>query len=221
MKRVRWSVIGPVAFAVGCARPAPPPPSEARVEVRVLDYADAPVAGTVFRSGSQDIATTSEDGRVTLSLPGREGDILSVEVRCPSEYASPEEPIVIQRLSIVGSVASHLTRCRRLRHRLVVGVRAEGGPNLPITRLGRVVGTTDAAGAATLMFDLDGDQRVELTLSTEALVTQKISPRNPSAVFDVGNGDDVKLFDVRFTRPTVVRPPPAKAVAHRQGPRPM
>lgn len=206
-----------LAATTSCAKRVQPPLQT--FEVRVHDYAGAPIDGASLLAGTRVVARTSATGLASLSFTGREGDLLAIDVRCPAGYAPPAEPLLIQWLAVDGGgVASHLARCRKLRHRLLVAVRAEGGPNLPILRLGRTVGTTDASGAATLMFDLDVDERVELTLSTESLAKEKVTPRDPTAVLDVQDADAVKLFDIKLTRP---KAPARKALGRRQGPRPM
>lgn len=191
---------------------------EQSVEVRVTDFVGAPVGGASLAFGTREVASTAADGVATLTLTGRDGDLVALEVRCPAGYAPPAEPVLVRWLAADGGgggTASHAARCRKLRHRLVVLVRAEGGPNLPILRLGRVVGTTDADGVASLMFDLDLDERVELTLSTASLEKQKVTPRDPTAVLEVKDDDDIKLFDVKLARP---KPLPKRGLARRAGP---
>lgn len=206
-----------VVVAPACSR-APTVRTDQAVEVRVTDYAGAPVEGASLVTGTRDVSTTAKDGVAKLSLTGRDGDLFEIGIKCPTGYTPPAEPLLVRFLSVDGGLASHLARCRKVRHRLVVLVRANGGPDLPILRLGRVVGTTDQSGAASLMLDLDLDERAELTLSTASLAKEKVTPRDPSAVFDLGDSDDVKVFDVTFSRP---KPPPKRAAARRIGPVPM
>ena len=201
--RTRWLPVALVAllgFATACTASSPVTKGLV-VEVRVTDYAGAAVGGAALFAGSNQVALTTADGIATLEMRGREGDLVALEVRCPDGYESPIEKLVVQSLDVDGSTPSHLTRCRKIRHRLVIAVRAEGGPNLPVLRLGRVVGTTDASGAASLLFDLDLEERVELTLSTESLANEGVTPKNPVVVFDLHDENDVKLFDVKLTRP--------------------
>jgi len=155
---------------------------------------------------------------VTFGLAGRDGELVSLDVRCPAGYARTKESTVIRWLAVEGGAALLSARCRKIRHRLVVAVRADGGPNLPVLRLGQVVGTTDTTGAATLLFDISVDERLELTLSTASLAKERVTPVDPAAVFDLGDADDVKSFDVKFVRP---KPPPKRAQARRVGPVPL
>lgn len=198
---------------LGCS--APPREAEQPVEVRVTDFAGQPVEGATLVAGARTVSTTAADGVAKLMLPGRDGDLFSLGVHCPEGYVAPTEPLVIRWLAVDSGLASHLTRCRQLRHRLVVLVRVDGGPGLPIVRLGRVVGTTDKAGATSLMFDLAIDERLELVLSTESLAKEKVTPRDPSAVFELHDADEIKLFDVKLARP---KPQPKRAVGARRGP---
>ena len=50
--------------------------------------------------------------------------------------------------------------------RVVVAVRAENGPNLPVTYLGRAVGRTDASGAAHVLLAMHPGDQFSLGLDT-------------------------------------------------------
>ncbi len=181
----------------------------------MTDFAGQPVEGATLLSGARTVSTAAADGVAKLTLPGRDGDLFSFDVHCPEGYVAPAEQLVIRWLAVDSGVASHLTRCRKLLHRLVVLVRVDGGPGLPIVRLGHVVGTTDVGGAASLMFDLAVDERLELVLSTESLAKEKVTPRDPSAVFELHDADEIELFEVKLARP---KPRPKRAVGARRGP---
>jgi hypothetical protein len=212
-----WLALALLSATSSCASQPRRQPDQS-VEVRVTDFAGAPIEGASLAVGAREIASTAADGVATVTLTGRDGDLVALDVRCPAGYAAPAEPVLVRWLSVDGGTASHAARCRKLRHRLVVLVRADGGPNLPILRLGRVVGTTDAAGAASMMFDLDRDERVELTLSTASLEKERVTPRDPTAVLEVTDADDVRLFDVKLARP---KPAAKRGFARRSGPVPM
>jgi hypothetical protein len=199
-----------------CSAPGPRP--EQPFSIRITDFAGEPVEGAEIASGEQVLATTAKEGIGAFAIAGSEGELIALTIRCPKGYSDPKEPIVSRWLGMEGGTASLVGRCRKMNHRLVVAVRADGGPNLPILRLGRVVGATDSTGAASLMFDVEVNERLELTLSTESLAKEKVSPINPVATFELGDADDVKVFDVKLNRP---KPAPKRAVAKPKGPVPI
>ena len=210
------SVILCGAFGSGCADVKPRPKQE--FVMRVSDLSGELVAGADVISNDVVVGTTKTSGIASFALTGSEGELVSFQVRCPAGYTSPKDPVVARWLAVEAGAASLRARCRKVQHRLVVAVRADGGPNLPILRLGNVVGTTDAGGAANLMFDVNVDERLELSLATASLAKEKVTPVNPAATFDLGDADDVKVFDVKFVRP---KPAPKRAAPRPKGPVPI
>jgi hypothetical protein len=82
-----------------------------------------------------------------------------------------------------------------VRH-LVVAVRAENGPNLPVKILDRIVGRTDANGAFTYALPLRPGDGVDLMLDTTGI--DRITPKNPSTSIVMKPYDDVVTFDQKF-----------------------
>ncbi len=157
---------------------------------------------------SSDVVGRSDpQGLVKVNLAGKEGDSVELEVRCPPPLKSPEEKLVIRKLSISGGAAEHAVKCEETRRTLVVVVRAENGPNLPILHLGREIGRTDQAGAATVKIDVDVHERVELTLSTAGDDLVGVHPQNPVAAFEPSSQDEVRELAVTFTRDAKKKPP--------------
>jgi hypothetical protein len=203
-----------LAFASGaaCKAPAAPP---SKVAIRVLDEAKAPIDGAEIASDSAVVARTNPEGLAEVTLDGREGETFNLEVRCPKAYRSPQQPLVIRRIQ-TADTAEYVTHCSRLRHTLVVGVRAiGGGGNMPIRHLGKEIARTDEAGGANVLIEGEVQERVELQLDTSEPKFAKLHPQNPTGSFEVTNKDEVKVFEVKFTKD---RPPPVK-VFKRQGPK--
>ena len=81
--------------------------------------------------------------------------------------------------------------------RVVVGIRAEGGPNLPVVFLGNVVARTDSSGAAHFALDVKPGEQFEVQLKTDE--NPKLLPKNPGRSFVMPPRDDVVVFNQTFT----------------------
>jgi hypothetical protein len=197
-----------VVSALGCA-PPPVPPSV--VWIRVLDEAKAPVRDAEISAGAEVIARTDGDGRAEVSVTGKEGSTFNLEVRCPTVYRSPSSPLAIRRLQTTAAPSpEYLAKCSRIRHTLVIAIRAEGGANLPVLHLGKEVARTDESGGAHVLIDGEVHERVELQISTADAKHAKVHPQNPVAAFELSDRDELKVFEVKFTRDPK---PVARAVA--------
>jgi hypothetical protein len=80
---------------------------------------------------------------------------------------------------------------------IVVGIRAENGPNLPVMYLGKEVGRTDGTGTAHVALDLPPGETATLSLDTRDAPALK--PQNPDLVFRAGTRDELLLLDQKFT----------------------
>jgi hypothetical protein len=212
---MRAVAVGLLLLPLGCKAPPAPP---ARVLVRVLDESKAAVANAGISTGGDLIAQTDKEGRAEVTVTGKEGAVFPLEVRCPSGYRSPNAPILIRRLqapNVSDAAPEYLAKCSRLRHSLVIAVHAEGGPNLPILHLGKEVARSDESGKAQVIIEGEVRERVELVLSTADPKLAKVHPQNPAATFEIGDQDERKSFEVKFTRD---KKAPPKVVA-RTGPK--
>jgi hypothetical protein len=123
---------------------------------------------------------------------------------------------MLKRLTDTSKTPEYAVSCPPKNRSIVVAVRAEGGPNLPVLYLGREVARTDASGSAHVLLKLEPGEQFSLTLNTGD--DKLVRPQSPVASFAVGNRDDVMLFDQRFERPKpVFRAGPAPV----RGPRKM
>lgn len=208
-----------VVIAVGISLAAckpPPPPPPVTIFVRVVDEAKEPVSNAEIASQSQVITTTNVDGRAQITVTGREGATFLVDVRCPAGYRSPQTPLEIRRLENGSAEApEYVTRCNRLRHKLVVNVKVtNAGGSLPVLYLGKPLTKTDADGKAKVVLEGDVMERVDLTLDTSDPAFAKIHPQNPVGTFEIPNRDDETLFEVKFTADK----PAPKKIFRRAGP---
>jgi hypothetical protein len=203
---------------LGACKPPPPPPP-VTVLVRVLDESKEPVGNAEIASQSQVIAKTGGDGRAEITVSGREGATFLVDVRCPAGYRSPEVPLEIRRLDNgTAAVPEYVTRCNRLRHKLVVNVKATGaGGSLPVLYLGKLLTRTDADGKARVVLEGDALERIDLQLDTSDPAFAKVHPQSPTGSFEIPTVDGETSFEVKFTQDK--KPP--KRVVKRSGPIPM
>lgn len=191
----------------GCA---PPPPPPAKVLVRVTTTRGQPVADAEVRLKSVVVARSDDTGTAHMTIGGQDGESFELRVQCPPPLRSPVRPLVVRRLDTAGREAEHSVKCEASQRTLIVAVRAEGGPDLPIMYLGREMGRTDRSGAAHVKVDADINERIELTLSTAGREMVGVHPQNPVAVFEPTAHDELREFAVNFIRDPKKKPPPAK-----------
>lgn len=209
------ALVATVSLGLGGCKP-PPPPAPVTVFVRVVDETKEPVGNAEIASQSQVISRTGGDGLAQITVAGREGATYLLDVRCPQGYRSPEAPLEIRRLDN-GTAAppEYVTRCNRLRHKLVVNVKATGaGGSLPVLYLGKPLTRTDAEGKARVVLEGDALERIDLQLDTSDASFAKVHPQSPTGSFEIPTLDGETTFEVKFTQD---KKPPRKAVK-RSGP---
>lgn len=191
------------------------PPYE--VVIRVDSDPGVPLPGAVVVRNGKDIVATGPDGRAKLQMTGPDGTTNDFMVRCPADFTSPTQAIsiTIRRLSGSGALPEYTTNCPPNVRRVVVAVRADGGPNLPITYLGKPVGKTDSSGAAHLLLAMKPGDQFQLGLDTSAPGLERLRPESPAKIFVVKDADDIQVFDIKFTLE------PVKKVYHPPPPRPV
>lgn len=172
-------------------------PAPASVVLRVTTTRGQPVVGAEVSLQRSVVARSDETGAARLEVSGRDGESFELFINCPPPLRSPVRPIVVRRLDIQGGAAEHTAKCEETRRTLIVAVRADNGPDLPIFHLSREIGRTDRSGAAHIKIDADIRERIELTLGTGAA---KVHPQNPVAVYEPANQDELQRFEVTFTR---------------------
>jgi hypothetical protein len=214
-------IIAAAAVAVasaGCGAPETEDPTKLAfaVDVNVTSDPGVGTPGAELVAGGQKLATTGADGRAHVSLRGTEGDAVEIAVKCPSGFQSPSDPIglSLRRLSAGSRAPSFVARCAPLSRTVVVGIRAENGPNVPVTYLGKEVGRTDAWGAAHVVLSVKANEQVALVLDTKSGRDKapKLHPESPSLTFVAKDKDDFVSLDQKFevekAAPTRPRAPP-------------
>jgi hypothetical protein len=193
-----------VAFASalgGCEafEPRPPPPQV--VVVRVTSDPGVPVKDAVLRFDGKDVGKTDADGVGKLKLEGTDGETFPIAVACPDGFRSPAKPVdvTLRRLESE-KLPEYFASCPPSTRSVVVAVRAENAPNIPVVYLGREVARTDGSGAAHVHLRLKPDEPFELMLKTDGDEGKLLRPENPTASFVVKDHDDVFSFDQRFDK---------------------
>jgi hypothetical protein len=190
-----------------------PPPDPFQISIRVESDPGKAIAGATVTRANRILGTTSADGRVTLKIGGVEGEITDVNVTCPEGFQTPPRPINIKltRLAEKTKIPEYAVQCPPSMRRVVVAVRAENGPHLPVIYLDKPVTRTDASGAASFALEVPPGSQFTVALSTAE--RKDIKPINPSKLFVVNSIDDVFLFDQRFdVEKKKVSAPPAPHV---------
>jgi hypothetical protein len=169
------------------------------VKVRVVDDRGEGVAGADVASGKTSKGLTGPDGTLAVKLSGHAGRVVPLTVKCPAGFASPDKTIDVGITQLAPGSPAPLfeARCTALVHSLVVALRAENGPDLPVIYLGREVARTDAQGMAHIVLKLPPGETASLRLDTSG--APALLPRNPEFLFKAGNRDEMLLLDEKFT----------------------
>ena len=157
-----------------------------------------PLAGAAVSRNGKELGTTNAEGRAMLKMPGIEGEIVDVLVACPEGYAAPKGALSIRltRLADKTKVPEYSVSCPPNVRRVVVAVRAENGPNLPVMYLQKPIATTDESGAAHFALEVPPGAQFQVQLDTSG--RKDLKPPSPGKVFVVAQQDDILLFDQRF-----------------------
>ncbi|HMJ15387.1 MAG TPA: hypothetical protein VK524_28420 [Polyangiaceae bacterium] len=185
-----------VGLCAGCSEASTKQPYE--FVIRIQSDPGRPLASaTLYRAGVK-LGASDGRGSMTLAARGAEGETLAFEVRCPDGHRSPGKPlsIVLRRSTQSERRPEYVVSCPPLKRKLVVAVRADNGPNLPVRHLGREIARTDASGAAHVLLEAQAEDSLELTLDTSEHAD--LRPSNPSARFAVAPRDEVATFNQKF-----------------------
>jgi len=199
---MRWilAVLAGVALVstAACKELDPPPPPPFHVNIAVEGDPGQAIAGATIHAASKLLATTGVNGRAEITLKGADGEVVNADVKCPEGHASPTKPIAMRlaRLAEGSPIPEFRVACPpNLRH-LVVAVKADNGPNLPVMYLDKVIAVTDASGAAHFAVDLAPGTQFQVGLDTHD--KDKLKPQNPAKPFTVGQVDDIFVFEQKF-----------------------
>lgn len=197
MQRASLTVVLSLVFgSAGCTEPTRSEPFT--VSVKVEGDPGRPLAGVTILRANRPLGSTGPDGRATLQITGAEGEVADVTVTCPEGHQAPTKPLSVRltRLAEKTKIPEYAVQCPPSMRRVVVAVRAENGPNLPVMYLDRPVTRTDASGAASFALEVPPGSQFTVALNTSE--RKDIKPISPSKLFVVSTQDDVFLFDQKF-----------------------
>jgi len=183
-------------FASNDAPKAEVPPFQITMVVVGEDKQGLPDAQILL--GKKVAATTGKTGTAKLFFRGEEGSAVSLTIKCPPSYASPSKPITVGLRHLdPGSPAPRFeAECIRQTHTVLIGLRAVNGPDLPIVRLGQVIGRTDQAGTAHLMMETNPNETISIKLDTTG--NYLLRPENPNLTFVAKDIDEFVLLEQKF-----------------------
>jgi len=200
-------------LTAGCSKVLGEPPTYAfSFTIRVASDDGRPIEGAQIGAGSSQAATTDQAGLARLEVSGREGDRRLFVVRCPSEFQSPAEPLVISlHHNAEGATnAVYSATCVPFKRSVVVAVRLEGGAGLPIYYLDEEIARADASGAAHFVVQAAPGEPFRIVVHTRE-IDEDLRPIDPTAELSVEGSDDIVLFEQVLSRvvryaPRSIRP---------------
>jgi hypothetical protein len=193
-------VLSAVLVLTGCKNLEEPPAPPFRVAVTVESDKGIPLPEAVVQRNNKEIAKTNVDGKAILTFRGEDGDQLDVWVKCPEGYDSPGKPttVMLRRLGDPTKLAEYPVMCPPAERKVVVALRSDNGPNLPVKFLGRDVGRTDASGATTFMLSGKPGDHLDFTLDTTEKGNEMLRPQNPTVSVVVDSKDNYYALDQPF-----------------------
>ncbi len=174
--------------------PSEPPGYEIVVRVE-SDH--APVPGALVFKNQHPIGGTDAAGSAVVRLRGVEGEVVDLWVRCPRDFEDQPKSFSVRLFHLSGQrLPEYSVRCTpRLRH-VVIGIKADGGSNLPVVYLNKTVTRTDSSGAASFAVEAAPGAHLQVTLDTSE--RPDLSPENPTKLFVVGREDEMTVFEQHF-----------------------
>lgn len=208
------ALAGLALASTGCKDLDPPPPAPFNIYIKVESDPGRPIPGVVVTRNSTTLATTGPDGRAMLTLRGAEGENTDVNVKCPDTFQSPTKPIAIKltRFADPKKVPEYAVSCPPMVRHVVVAVKTENGPNLPVMYLNRMVTRTDASGTAHFLLEVAPGAQFVVSLDTSE--NPRLKPQAPSKPFAVGQSDEIVLWEQKFEEEKVRHyvPVPRRAI---------
>lgn len=177
-----------------------PPAPVFPVIIRVDSDPGVPLANASVVRKDRVLGVTGADGRLPLTFQGIEGDVLEVKVRCPDGYDTPKAPVPVplRRLS-ENRPAEYSARCSPTFRKVVVAIRADNGPYVPVMYLNQMVARTDASGAATILANVRPGEQLSFTLKTSAdAAFVRHEPVDPVVGYLVQPTDEVVVLSQEF-----------------------
>jgi hypothetical protein len=198
-----WAALLLAPLFSGCGKLSLEADTRAQFEILLKVNTDnnVPVQGAILQLREQTVGTTGPEGSSVLKFTANEGESFDIAVKCPTGLQSPPKAVLItlRKLADVTRRPEFTAACPSATKVVVVAVRADGGPNLPVMYLGNEVGRTDQSGAANVALRLAPNDTFELQLNTSDKSNERLRPQNPSLSFTMKEKDDVVVFETKFS----------------------
>jgi hypothetical protein len=202
-QKMVWAALLLAPWFCGCGKLTLEADTRSRFEIllKVTTDGNAPVSGALLQLKDATVGTTGAEGSSVLKFTANEGESFDIGVQCPAGMQSPPKPvqITLRKLADTSRRPEFTASCPSATKVVVVAVRADGGPNLPVLYLGNEVARTDASGAANVALRLAPNDTFELKLSTNDKGSERLRPQNPSLSFTMKDKDDVVVFEQKFS----------------------
>jgi hypothetical protein len=183
-----------------------------------------PLSGVVIQANQAPLGTTNSAGKLTKRLKGAEGQVVEVRAVCPEAYEAYEQAPPALRLTRTRPLGSgergpitYDVVCQKRLRQIAIVVKSERGADLPVSIDGKRVATTDAAGNAHALVELDRTTtalRVDLDTSKDP----RLQPQNPQRTFELHGHDAVLVFEQPFTLASRAAPRPKSQAIRRHVP---
>ncbi len=202
----------------------PHPPASYQFVIRVSSDPGQPLANARVSADTASLGTTGSDGSLLVTMAGNEGQTEVLNVKCPDGFRQPSAPlaVILRRLNERSRLPEYRAECPPKDREVVVVVRAENGPNLPVMYLNQTIARTDASGAAHVAMRLPPQEPFELMLvTTDAegnAEASRLRPRNPTARFVVLDHDGLYVMDQPFVVDAPKKAAPRRVVRGPSGP---
>lgn len=187
----------------GCGRLSLEPNTKLtfKILVRTTTPQGQPVKGAQILLENKVIGASHEDGATELKFIANEGESYDLSIQCPQGFQAPTKPIRVTLRKLADNKKPEFAAaCAPSNQVLIVAVRADGGPNLPVMYLNNEIGRTDESGAANVALRLAPNESFELTLNTTGPGAETLRPQNPTMTFAIKDRDDIASFEQKFTR---------------------
>jgi len=170
------------------------------------------VPGVEIWSGKRRLGTTGASGSARIALQRCGGRQRRTEREMPGRLCLAGTTVArrLRHLGNGSTLARFEVECFSLVHTVVVGLRAENGPRLPILRLKNVVGQTDEAGVAHLLLEASANEQIALTLDTSK--NTSLLPQNPTLDFVTRDSDELVLWRRVYSQQPPERRPTPRAI---------
>lgn len=211
-ERTKKALLASLALAAASCTPPRPPVIVQHASVMVESDPSVPLQDAFIVVDGEPAMTTEKTGHAALTVRGIAGDRHRVEVRCPEGHLPPQPPAqeLFVRMPERGlKDPTFLVRCAPAMRTATIKVHLDGGANLPLTRLGQVVGRTNQTGDADLSFTAEPGEDLEIVADTSSV--KDLHPQNPSLTFTMGSTDQTFPFAQKLTLTTKKAPPPKRA----------